>query len=239
MLARCLPLLILLVAFPARAMDWVLALSWQPAWCETQSGDKRARPECFRDYAGPEGLTLHGLWPQGKGKEDCGPVSSKAGRCALPAVPLSRTAVEALAEVMPGALSRLDRHEWAKHGTCSGMSPETYFRTAGDMVRQARKSALGRLLGERAGGKARRSELCAAFMQDFGEGRKGALNFELQRGLLTEIRIRLRGEAPRLDAASIPASLTGDCMRPDDKEFVIDAPGFRKDAPPGPRPACP
>ncbi|MEO5336112.1 MAG: hypothetical protein H7841_04340 [Magnetospirillum sp. WYHS-4] len=244
-------LAILLLAGPALAEEcpkgkvrggkgeWVLALSWQPAWCETQSGDRRARPECLLDYRGTEGLTLHGLWPQWG--EYCQSDLCGRDRCALPPVP--GVASEDLVSVMPGALSRLDRHEWAKHGTCSGLAPRAYFRTATELVRAARASRLGRLLGERMGARVKRGELCDAFGRDFGEDRRGALSFDLEkRGrdlYLAEVRVRMVGDVPGWDKASIPVGRQGDCMRPDDREFLVDRSGFQTGQTPNEvRPIC-
>ena len=48
-----------------------------------------------------------------------------------------------LAEVMPGIADCLDRYEWAKHGTCSGMGADAYFSRAIELVNRANR-ALGR-----------------------------------------------------------------------------------------------
>ncbi|MFM8445148.1 MAG: hypothetical protein ACKN9W_17645, partial [Methylococcus sp.] len=55
---------------PARPARVLLALSWQPAFCERQA----AKPECRDQTAGrfdADHLSLHGLWPQPQGLEDC------------------------------------------------------------------------------------------------------------------------------------------------------------------------
>jgi ribonuclease T2 len=94
---------------------YVLALSWSPGFCELDGGRERNREQCG------EGANLrfvvHGLWPQNERgyPSDCGP----AGRNA------SRIALEQAQGLFPS--EGLARHQWRKHGTCSGSSPSDYF----------------------------------------------------------------------------------------------------------------
>ncbi len=69
---------------------------------------------------------MHGLWPQGdtsRGPENCGPAS-----------PVSQAIVQATLNYIPTA--SLIQHEWATHGTCSGLSAANYFAA----LRKARDS---------------------------------------------------------------------------------------------------
>ncbi len=102
---------------------YVFALSWSPSFCETPAA-ARARGQC--ETGAHLGFVVHGLWPQyAHGfPSDCSP----AGR-----VP-SRIALEGARDLYPS--EGLARHEWAKHGTCSGKSPTDYFAD----VRRARDS---------------------------------------------------------------------------------------------------
>jgi ribonuclease T2 len=93
---------------------YVLSLSWSPGFCATQAG--RNEPlQC-----GPErrfAFVLHGLWPQfekGGWPEDCS--TAKVGG----------ELVDSMLTIMPSP--KLVRHEWEKHGTCSGLPPADYFR---------------------------------------------------------------------------------------------------------------
>ena len=101
----------------AGAFDYyVLSLSWSPEHCA--AGARHADdPQCAtpRRY----GFVLHGLWPQ---YESGYPQSCATG------VSLSSTTVDSMLDVMPNP--QLVRHEWSKHGTCSGLTPEAYFATA-------------------------------------------------------------------------------------------------------------
>jgi ribonuclease T2 len=100
---------------PAGEFDfYVLALSWSPGFCESE-GDEKGRAQC--DVGRRLGFVVHGLWPQfTRGfPSECGP----AGRTP------SRIAMEQAAGVFPD--EGLARHQWRKHGTCSGLSPSDYF----------------------------------------------------------------------------------------------------------------
>ena len=93
---------------------YVLSLSWSPQHCashDTSSGD----PQCdsHRQY----GFVAHGLWPQ---YESGFPQSCASGG-------VDQTVVDSVIDIMPSPT--LIRHEWAKHGTCSGMNPAAYFGT--------------------------------------------------------------------------------------------------------------
>jgi ribonuclease T2 len=96
---------------------YVLSLSWSSAWCALD-GDARDDPQCD---AG-RGLTfiLHGLWPQ---YEDGWP-----SFCRTAERDPTRSQTAAMADIMGGA--GLAFYQWKKHGRCSGLSAESYFRTA-------------------------------------------------------------------------------------------------------------
>jgi ribonuclease T2 len=100
---------------------YVLALSWSPGFCES-AGDRRGATQC--QPGRKLGFVVHGLWPQ----YDRGFPSSCAGAREAP-----RYAVDEAADLFPDR--GLARHEWRRHGTCSGLSPTEYFRA----VRRARE----------------------------------------------------------------------------------------------------
>lgn len=94
---------------------FVLALSWSPSYCASQ-GEHANRQQCGSDT--PYGFVVHGLWPQYENgyPSDC-PTDR---RLSVP-----RTLSDGMLDIMPS--TGLIRHEWAKHGTCSGVSQEDYF----------------------------------------------------------------------------------------------------------------
>lgn len=110
-------------ATPGEFDFWVLALSWSPSFCEA-TGERTSRSmQCAGDR--PYHFVVHGLWPQfHRGFPEY---------CQVPAGDLERRTVNAMLDIMPAP--GLVRHQWAKHGTCSGArSPVAYF----EQVRQAR-----------------------------------------------------------------------------------------------------
>lgn len=92
---------------------YVLSLSWSPNWC-TLEGDARQAEQCTRNL----GWSLHGLWPQYE--------SGWPDYCQTPKAPPSRRMTEGMADIMGS--SGLAWHQWKKHGTCSGLSADDYYR---------------------------------------------------------------------------------------------------------------
>jgi len=196
------------VGHAARARDAVLAVSWQPSFCEIRS----SRPECTSMTAGrfdATHLTLHGLWPEGA--EYCGisPAQETLDRAKrwdrLARVDVTPSTRDALARVMPGVQSHLDRHEWTRHGTCHGTSADDYFRTAIALLGALDASPVQGFLSRRTGTSIDTNDLRAEFDRAFGADAGSRVTFvcERERGgdrtLLTEMRINLRGT---IDATS-------------------------------------
>jgi len=93
---------------------YLLTLSWAPEFCAT-TPSQRTSAEC--DPKKHMGLVVHGLWPQyknGKWPQDC-----------TGTPPVSSAIVNQMMPIMPA--SGLIQHEWAKHGTCSGLAVDQYF----------------------------------------------------------------------------------------------------------------
>jgi ribonuclease T2 len=118
-------LVLTVAALPAAAQEtatfdyYLLALSWSPQYCADRHGEAAADAQCGgqRKY----GFVLHGLWPQ---NEDGGYPSMCRSAPGLP----SRL-IERLLPIMPS--ERLIQHEWAKHGTCTGLSADDYADESG------------------------------------------------------------------------------------------------------------
>lgn len=93
---------------------FLLTLSWAPEFCASNPNG-RSSAEC--DPNKHMGLVVHGLWPQydnGKWPESCASTP-----------PVASSIVNHMMPIMPG--KQLIQHEWAKHGTCSGLSVQDYF----------------------------------------------------------------------------------------------------------------
>jgi ribonuclease T2 len=99
---------------PPRFDYYLLSLSWSPEHCATHPADKS--PQC----AGPRqyGFIVHGLWPNNLN-------GRHPQNCAGPRIDASRVSSD-VREIMPS--SDLVKHEWEKHGRCSGLSQDGYFQ---------------------------------------------------------------------------------------------------------------
>ncbi|MFQ6350281.1 ribonuclease T2 family protein [Pseudomonas sp. R11F] len=92
---------------------YVLSLSWSPTFCLTHPDNEQCSGKGY-------GFVLHGLWPQyarGGWPASCDSPSS-----------LNRQAMDKGATLFPSR--SLIKHEWAKHGTCSGLEPLAYLEKA-------------------------------------------------------------------------------------------------------------
>ena len=102
---------------------YVLVLSYAPDFCDQPQGKENPQ-ECGSGRH--IGFVVHGLWPQAdtsRGPENCGPAS-----------PVSQAIIQATLQCIP--TQSLIQHEWASHGTCSGLDAAAYFAA----LRKARDS---------------------------------------------------------------------------------------------------
>lgn len=204
---RLLPALLLML-LPSLAMaqdrtQFVLAISWQPAFCETRPN----RPECesqtqTRFDAG--NFALHGLWPQPRSRDYCGVdartvLADENGDWAdLPEPRLSAQLRRQLDRIMPGTQSALDRHEWIKHGTCYDGDAEAYFQDSVDMLEAINASKVRDLFGASIGKELTQELVRAAFDEAFGTGAGDRVRLACVedggRRLIGELTIGLTGE---------------------------------------------
>jgi len=181
---------------------YVLTVSWHPAFCETKPYLSECRNEDASDYAADH-FSLHGLWPQDD--EYCGVgedviAIDQANRWDnLPPIDLNAATRRDLKRVMPGTEDNLHRHEWVLHGTCSGVSADSYFRHAIALVEEINNSAVRDLLAGNINRHVSRNQVRSAFDTAFGNdaGRKVRLDCEDDdgRGIVFELRINLEGNA--------------------------------------------
>jgi ribonuclease T2 len=182
--------------------EYVLTISWHPAFCETKPYLSECRNEHSGDYAADH-FSLHGLWPQDD--EYCGIgetliATDEANRWdELPPVEVSNETWRDLQRVMPGTEDNLERHEWVLHGSCAGASADTYFRRAIALTEEVNKSQVRELLARNIGRTVSRNQIRAAFDAAFGDGagRKVRLDCEDDDGreLIFELRLNLEGDA--------------------------------------------
>jgi ribonuclease T2 len=122
-------------AEPARFDYYLLALSVAPAFCEDEPQRKRKFAQC--QALSETGftalpLTLHGLWPNRADRKHPAYCGGEAGGafCGLPPLRLPAATRARLGQVMPASADCLDRHQWAKHGSCSGLAEAEYFASS-------------------------------------------------------------------------------------------------------------
>lgn len=218
-----------------RGTQYILAINWQPAFCET-APDKRECRNQSPDSFEATNFTLHGLWPQPRSNEFCGVSdddqwSSENGRWRdLPEVRLSPGLRRDLDEAMPGSVSGLDRHEWIKHGTCYGTSQEAYYADALDLLLAVNTSAVAELFATNIGRKITLRQVRQAFDDAFGTGAGDRVRMSCEpdgnRTIITELTIGLTGDIdgpdamPRLLAAASPVD--GGC-----NSGMVDPVGLR------------
>ncbi|KQM97625.1 ribonuclease T2 family protein [Sphingomonas sp. Leaf25] len=122
--------------------SYTLAITWSPEYCRTRRDSARDGFQCGGDNR--FGFTLHGLWPDGTGKtwpQYCS---------AAPILP--QAVIRQNLCVTPSA--QLLQHEYAKHGTCMGVTPIAYFNESRALFQRLRfpdMMALSRRPGLTAG----------------------------------------------------------------------------------------
>jgi len=195
---------------------FILAVNWQPAFCEGAAG----RPECrsqTKSRFDANHFSLHGLWPGG---EYCGvsPAIERLDRDSrwseLPAVKLPTDLRDELDEVMPGTRSHLDRHEWTKHGTCFGSDSTAYYKTSTALLAELNASRVRDLFADNIGKRLTQAQIRAAFDASFGRDAGQRVRIACEddgsRRIISEITIGLWGtEAdtlPQLINAARPTS---------------------------------
>ena len=198
------------------AFDYfLLSLSVAPGFCAISQAN-RGKDECrslseqaFRQTP----LTIHGLWPNranvsvNRQPQDCdGP----------PLGTLPTTLRTDLRRYMPGG-PRLQRHEWRKHGTCSGLPGDAYFATAVLLTQHANETIGAAMRDQGMPG----SELQISTLLDAVAARDTALasaivvNCRVPRGggraVVDEIRITLSKDFSPIAASSVGMGQNSGC----------------------------
>jgi ribonuclease T2 len=203
-------LILLFAASAAVAQErsgYVLAASWEPAFCQTEAGERKR--ECrtqTADRYDATHLSLHGLWPDDLTDKAafpcyCGsgePVACDVDRPDQDQIWLSQPVFNALRRVMPGVQSKLHQHEWSKHGACSGWGsppdPDGYFAAATRLIDALNASPVQALFANHIGERLTRKEIEAAFNQAFGSGAADRLTIRCRGGNISELWINLEGD---------------------------------------------
>jgi len=195
---------------------YVLAASWEPAFCQTDAG--RRKRECRTQTADRYDAThfsLHGLWPDDLSDKEIFPCYCDRGaprECGValsdgPRIRVSQPVFDVLRKVMPGVMSRLHQHEWEKHGSCyeadkagpdAGADPDEYYSEAIILMEKLNASPVRTLFAENIGRKLTRSQIETAFDEAFGAGAAERLTIECSghgaNAVIAELRINLEGD---------------------------------------------
>lgn len=104
---------------PVRRMPvtgYTLALSWSPEFCKPRAGQRSHALQCS-GRNGRFGMVVHGFWPHGaRGWPQWCPVRARP------------TGAEIARQLCTSPSARLVARQWAKHGSCTGWPPATYFK---------------------------------------------------------------------------------------------------------------
>ena len=223
-----------LCSTPGLQDSFKLALSWQPAFCESHRSKKECGAGFSTTYQAAGNFTLHGLWPNreacGTNYGNCQNVRSQRDFCAYPAVSISPEVAKQLSQVMPGTASCLERHEWFKHGTCQEeWDSSQYYEVAMDLVRQFNDSGMNKYMAQNMGKQVSREDFLTKVDSFLGDGARERLQLGCAGGMLTDIYVSL---PPRID----PGASLSELLRtapPDFRSkcparFAIDPVGFSR-----------
>lgn len=188
----------------AEEQELVLAVSWQPGFCETKPNLPECRTQTENRFDATH-FTLHGLWPQPRDNTYCGvtpeiiDLDQPGDWRSLPEPSLSEALRDELSTVMPGRQSGLDRHEWIKHGTCyHPRDPESYFSHSVALLTALNKSSVRHLfqgaIGQDLGVEVIRQAFNDAFGPGAGERVEVVCRTLGPAELIVELRIALTGQ---------------------------------------------
>lgn len=187
---------------PTRATH-VLALSWQPAFCAEHAEKVECATQTAQSADATQ-LSLHGLWPQPRGRFYCGvdPALRAADQAhdwaSLPEPELSPATRQRLAAVMPGLRSGLQRHEWIVHGTCFGAAADVYFARAAGLAEQVNATPVHEAFAQAIGQPLAAERIRAAFDAAYGPGAG------------ERVAVTCQGRGPDRRISEIVVSLAGD-----------------------------
>ena len=149
-----------------------LAVTWAPSLCRVEPSTMGCASGHVDEFG--ETLILHGLWPQPISNEYCGVPKAVADRADnthrsdMPSVELREDVRNKLRSLMSDVTS-LASHEWYKHGTCSGVTPDVYFDDAAALTQEVRK-VLDPVLEEAEGKRITLAAVRSRFDREFGPG---------------------------------------------------------------------
>lgn len=168
------------------AAQYVLAFSWQPAFCENAKRKRECKSQNKHRYDAIH-FSLHGLWPQPGSNIYCGVSQNeidkdKKGRWRdLKAARINESIWQDLKRVMPGTQSNLHKHEWVKHGTCSPADIDEYYAQSIWILEAINSSQLQDLFQDNIGRNVSGKSIRSAFDESFGKGAGDRLRISCKR----------------------------------------------------------
>lgn len=184
---------------PGLADSYVLALSWQPAFCDTY-GYQKGKYECEHlpaDSSQAQNFSLHGLWPNqkacGTNYGFCSNVKKQSNFCNYAPLNLDQQTSTVLHQVMPGynESSCLERHEWNKHGTCQLLNKNAYYNQAANFVNEVNQSELEKLIKNNIGKSITIEQFNKVFDQSFGQQTHQKVYINCKNDELVDVYINL------------------------------------------------
>ena len=189
----------------SQTFDYLLAISWQPAFCETHQDKTECQTQTEARFDASN-FTLHGLWPQPRNNVYCG-VSNEIKRLDdsgkwsdLPPIDLSDPLKSELAIKMPGVASDLHLHEWYKHGTCYQATPEEYYKESLVLLDQVNNSVVRNLFVDNIDQNINNSDIKGKFNEAFSNEAGDRVFVECirddeptNRNMIVELKLNLKG----------------------------------------------
>lgn len=176
---------------------YVMSLSWSPNWCALE-GDDRDSPQC--EDSADFGWVLHGLWPQyERGWPDY---------CRTDHRNPSRT--DTAEQTWLFGSSGSAWHQWNKHGRCSGLSAENYYRLAAEAYSRITRPEVFRRLQDPVTLPA--SLIEEAFLRDNPPLEPDMITITCRSGRIQEARICLTRD---LEFRDCGADVSRDCTLDD------------------------
>ncbi|WP_068957095.1 ribonuclease T2 family protein [Pararhizobium polonicum] len=211
---------------------YILAVSWQPGFCEMRPDRKECAGQTADRYDATH-FSLHGLWPVKKSY--CGVAADIRARdktgdwLGLPQLALAEETAARLQVAMPGAQSGLDRHQWLRSGTCHGGTAQDYFSLQLRLLDELNGSAVQALFAGRLGRDVTESEVKRAFDASFGAGAGNRVRMRCQtagaRSIVTGLTIGLSGDISE-DAGLAPLILAAGNTDFKCAKGIVDAAGI-------------
>lgn len=193
---------------PETEKEYLLALSWQPAFCQSHQSKEECSTQTEDRYDATH-LALHGLWPQPKNHTYCNvsetdrSIDRRSHWHLLDPLNLSEKTLGDLLISMPGVASHLQRHEWIKHGTCYSDSAEVYYKDSLKLINKINDTDISALFANNINQTITAEQIRNAFDEAFGEGSGEKVNIKCDnRGLITELWINLKGDINKDDNLS-------------------------------------